>query len=72
MLVVELTEKDLLTLQMMLDTEIRDNENKIIKIREHGGTGCYVLIDALKDRNILLERVKGRLQNTKMYKEELQ
>lgn len=70
MLTVELTEKELMTLQLMVDGEIKDNESRIVKIREDGATGCYVLIDALNNRNALLERVKERLQNTKKYVEE--
>lgn len=72
MLIIELTEKDLMTLQIMIDNEIKDNENRIINIREDGAKDCYVLIDALKDRNLLLEKVKYRLQNTRTHKEVLQ
>ena len=70
MLTIELTEKDLLTLQLMVDNELRDNENRIVKIREDGAKGCYVLIDALKDRNQMLEKVKDKLCNTKKCVEE--
>lgn len=70
MLVVELTEKELMTLQLMVDSEMKDNENRITKIREDKCKGCYLLIDSLKSRNELLVRVKGRLNNTKKYVEE--
>lgn len=70
MLTVELTEKELMALQLMIDSEMKDNENRIVKIREDGAKGCYLLIDSLKSRNELLARVKGRLENTKRYVEE--
>ena len=70
MLVVELTEKELMTLQLMIYSEMKDNENRILKIREDGAKGFYLLIDSLKSRNELLSRVKERLENTKTYVEE--
>lgn len=70
MLVVELTEKDLRVLQLMIEEEIRDNEKKISRIREESSKGCYCLIDALKERNDMLSKVEDKLKNTKTLKEE--
>lgn len=70
MLTIELTEKDLMVLQLMVDVELKENEKRIVKIREDGSKGCYCLIDALKDRNQMLERVQERLHNTRKYVQE--
>ena len=70
MLVVELTEKDLRVLQLMIGEEIKDNEKKIIKIREEAGKETYCLIATLEDRNKMLRRVKEKLHNTKKYVKE--
>ena len=70
MFTIELMEKDLMVLQLMIESEIKDNEKRIVKMREDEATGCYLLIDALKDRNKLLEKVKDKLCNTKKYVQE--
>ena len=70
MLTIELTEKDLRVLQLMIGNEIKDNESKIIKIREDGGKDSYCLIDTLNERNEMLSIVKDKLHKTKRYVEE--
>ena len=71
MLIVELTEKDIRVLQLILGAEIKENESKIIKIRETAGLENHCLISTLEDRNKMLQRVKDRLHNTKRYIEEV-
>ena len=70
MLTVELTEKELRVLQLMIGEEIRESRKNIIKIREDGGAGCYCLIDDLEERNNMLAKIKNKLHNTKKYIEE--
>lgn len=60
---VELNEKDVYTLIMMLDSEIRDTRKNAKGIKAMGNKESLCLADALEDRAIMLENIKEKLQN---------
>lgn len=64
MLKIQLTEKNLKFLQIMIDDEIRANENYLSKIKEEGYKGYFNMAMMLETRNKTLKEIQERLYNT--------
>ena len=60
---IELNEKDIYALIMILDSEIRDTRKNSRNIREMENKENLCLVDALEDRAKMLEGIKEKLQN---------
>jgi hypothetical protein len=60
---VELNEKDVYTLIMILDSEIRDTRKNAKGIISMGNKESLCLANALNDRATMLESIKEKLQN---------
>lgn len=60
---VELNEKDVYALIMILDSEIRDTRKNSKNIRGMGNKESLCLADALEDRAKMLEGIREKLQN---------
>ena len=60
---VELNEKDVYALIMILDSEIKDTRKNSKNIRVMGNKESLCLADALEDRAKMLEGIREKLQN---------
>lgn len=60
---VELNEKDVYALIMILDSEIRDTRKNSRNIRGMENKESLCLADALEDRAKMLEGIREKLQN---------
>ena len=60
---VELNEKDLYTLIMVLDDEIKETQKNIRVVKSMGNKESQCLANALGDRVAMLEGIKEKLQN---------
>lgn len=60
---VELNEKDVYALIMILESEIRDTRKNSKSIKSMGNKESLCLADALEDRATMLEDIKEKLQN---------
>ena len=60
---VELNEKDLYALIMILESEIKDTRKNAKGVISMGNKESLCLADALNDRATMLEGIKEKLQN---------
>ena len=62
---VNLDEKDILALVMLIESDIKEVRKGIKIIKESRKEDSLCLAEALKDREIMLNSIKEKLQNVK-------